>query len=775
MPLQSVRAVSKNPDKKINDALVVAALFVLVALYWLFKVIIPADSTISYFGNEDLFTYFPQQHKLAFEMWRHGHIPLWNPYQGCGIPLLATAQAQALYPLNVHYLFLPVHIAIGVSTVAHVFLAGAFAFIFMRTRGVSRSGAAVTAIIFMFGGTVIERTFQTSILATAVWLPLVLTAVHLVIHRQRLVDMLLLAASVWMLLTAGWAQLMVYTLYLAGLFVCAELVRTYVKGKTLRQLIIPVTLLLAGCVAGLCLASAQLIPSAELARLSPRRLGSLSIEQIMWFHGSDSLRQFARDFLNPGPASRPRQAYIGIATLILAFLAIFDTRNRRHIWFFAAMAALFGLLSLGVKTPLYYLYHKLPTGDWFRNPGRFRYLWGFSVAVLAGWGTELLAGGRNDRVSEKNNRFTLPIALSVSCLAMLVVTTHLGRLYTVGLLAIGAVALFSTRRTLRYVCRAGLVLLVVCDLYLSVTTLMARPETSGEIFKQQEQSLDYVRDKQTLYRTHILREPDDWTLIGKAGMLTKTYVTNDYEPLTLTRFGNFYSYMICGKNVCAESIPFLGDWFGTYTIVNPRLLDLMSVRYVAQGPGRTFYEEVSHSGLYDLRSASERYPLVHEEMGITFYENPLALPHAYAVGKARVIRDDDEMLRFLASEECRPREEVVLEQDDTVVSETTFFREANLVEYSPGKVVARVTCPSEGYLVLTDNYFPGWQARVNGRTARILRANYTFRAVQLDAGESEVVFEYKPASFRVGATISVATLLVLVALGTSLPFARRFR
>ena len=67
-------------------------------------------------------------------------------------------------------------------------------------------------------------------------------------------------------------------------------------------------------------------------------------------------------------------------------------------------------------------------------------------------------------------------------------------------------------------------------------------------------------------------------------------------------------------------------------------------------------------------------------------------------------------------------------------------------------------------MVLTDNHSPGWQAHVNGRSTEILRANYTFRAVPVEQGENEVVFEYRPRSFIIGATISVLTFVILLAL-----------
>ena len=55
-----------------------------------------------------------------------------------------------------------------------------------------------------------------------------------------------------------------------------------------------------------------------------------------------------------------------------------------------------------------------------------------------------------------------------------------------------------------------------------------------------------------------------------------------------------------------------------------------------------------------------------------------------------------------------------------------------MVAYEPERVVIEVDAPRPGYLVLTDSYYPGWQAMVDRAATTILRANGFFRAVALD-------------------------------------------
>jgi uncharacterized membrane protein YfhO len=66
-------------------------------------------------------------------------------------------------------------------------------------------------------------------------------------------------------------------------------------------------------------------------------------------------------------------------------------------------------------------------------------------------------------------------------------------------------------------------------------------------------------------------------------------------------------------------------------------------------------------------------------------------------------------------------------------------------------------------LVLTDNYFPGWNVTVDGRGAEVHRVNYLLRGVRLPPGRHSVVFTYEPASWRAGWIISATTAMLLLA------------
>jgi hypothetical protein len=74
----------------------------------------------------------------------------------------------------------------------------------------------------------------------------------------------------------------------------------------------------------------------------------------------------------------------------------------------------------------------------------------------------------------------------------------------------------------------------------------------------------------------------------------------------------------------------------------------------------------------------------------------------------------------------------------------------------PEDVVLEVDAPGRGFLVLSDQYFPGWSATVNTGSVPIQRANYVFRLVEVPAGRSTVEFRYSPRSLWFGVRVALS-------------------
>ncbi|MGC8827895.1 MAG: YfhO family protein, partial [Anaerolineae bacterium] len=152
-----------------------------------------------------------------------------------------------------------------------------------------------------------------------------------------------------------------------------------------------------------------------------------------------------------------------------------------------------------------------------------------------------------------------------------------------------------------------------------------------------------------------------------------------------------------------------------------------------------------------------RFRLVHSG-DVKIYRNLDNLPRAYLVGRARAVADDEEALDIMRREDFDPGSLVLLH--DALAEDFGWagWVPAEIQRYAPEEVVLHTRSEGPAYLVLSDAFYPGWRAYVDGEEVPILRANVMFRAVRLPAGEHTVVFRYAPATLRAGAAVSLGTL-----------------
>ncbi|MBI2845513.1 MAG: YfhO family protein, partial [Chloroflexi bacterium] len=186
-------------------------------------------------------------------------------------------------------------------------------------------------------------------------------------------------------------------------------------------------------------------------------------------------------------------------------------------------------------------------------------------------------------------------------------------------------------------------------------------------------------------------------------------------------------------------------------------------RLVVRGVSLIDQRNGAHRSL--IVSSEGQYRLVHSGE-VKIYEKLDLLPRAFIVHDAIALPDEEVALRALADPSFSPEAEVVLigEQESVSYGEGSANEGVTILEYQPERIVIQARIEAPGYLVLSDAYFPGWRAEVDGRGAEILRANYYFRAVFLEPGEHIVEFVYDPPLFKLGAAISIATLFLVAIL-----------
>jgi uncharacterized membrane protein YfhO len=99
------------------------------------------------------------------------------------------------------------------------------------------------------------------------------------------------------------------------------------------------------------------------------------------------------------------------------------------------------------------------------------------------------------------------------------------------------------------------------------------------------------------------------------------------------------------------------------------------------------------------------------------------------------------------------------------------------ISESNNRLDLQVKVPEDRLLVLSDTYYPGWKAFVDGKKTKIYRADYTFRAILLNAGTHLVEFVYDPMSFKLGALFTFLGIIgcAVIYLFRRKPNNKRFR
>jgi len=140
---------------------------------------------------------------------------------------------------------------------------------------------------------------------------------------------------------------------------------------------------------------------------------------------------------------------------------------------------------------------------------------------------------------------------------------------------------------------------------------------------------------------------------------------------------------------------------------------------------------------------------------VAVWQNLDVMPRAFIVHSAQ-IADDHTALARLAEPAFPADRLVLLAEGNPLATNTASARDSvEIVDYQAERVQLLVITEQPGYLVLADSWYPGWNATLDGRATPIYRANVLFRAVPLEPGTHTVVFEYRPGSFVIGATISI--------------------
>jgi len=182
--------------------------------------------------------------------------------------------------------------------------------------------------------------------------------------------------------------------------------------------------------------------------------------------------------------------------------------------------------------------------------------------------------------------------------------------------------------------------------------------------------------------------------------------------------------------------------------------------------------------------SNDRFKLLSSYKDIMIYENQSAFGRWFFVDRVKWCTDGEDALQYIKLHANEMSNTVVLEdfqlkqfedvfekihQGQSYRPSTTFERGGVIKALGPvGKLTTesaldlQVEVSAPCLMVISDLYYPGWNAFLDGINCPIYRADYIFRAVQVPAGKHHIRFEYQPKSFFAGSAIFAITISMIV-------------
>ncbi len=732
-----------------------------------------------------------------------GSWPVWNPYPSYGQPFLSTATAQILYPTTWLNLIVATSTYLTFFAVLHVVIGGLGAWAFVRGLGASPAAGLVAGAAWAASGPVLSTVNMTNMYAAAAWLPWAAHFGHGTLAGRSRTSAVFWGGALALTVLAGSPETMLMSLVAVLPLLAEHGVREQVRRRPGRTL---GCVALAGALAA-ALSAAEWLPLLEWFRYSDR--GAM-VSFGKWSNHPFILAQAALPLsLDPLPMTHESRQllfsgrepflssiYMGGPLLVVALAGILAGGRARLGW---PLLGVFGVvLSFGPLTPLYdVLRTVLPFLRSFRFPAKSVLLVAFAVAVLAGLGVDAL------RAPRRRRRLLWALGVIVPAGLLAGAAFHLaqptaplwheivgpplggggydrypafvrmsGHLLQAGA-ALSLTCILVAVRALRPGPAPTLAVLLgvlgVGDLLLHTREL--NPTVPGALERYRPKLLDPI-PRLRPNRTLVINYEDSRVasmLLSRGGG-----VQVPYGSPPVAEYAAFHEHpRVLGTGAWGiegfpEDVPSLASrpatdattalQTGAITADYPRLLRAMGVQYVVS--------------LHPLAGAltqvsTDELPVLDRRASLWAVRDPL--PRAYWVGRS-VIDDDDIAVvrRVYEDPSFDPRDEVILTRDDAtaapVEGRAGATGSARIVLLKPDLAEVETEADRDGYLVVVEGFAPGWRGTVDGRPARVLRANGYFRAVRVPAGRHRVTMRYRPLVIPIGVALSLAGLLVAGAL-----------
>ncbi|MBI1851357.1 MAG: hypothetical protein HYR85_13540 [Planctomycetes bacterium] len=752
-----------------------------------------------------------------------GELPLWNPYQFAGVPLLGDSQSATFYPPQLLHVVFPRGRANLPIAILKLVAAGWFTALLARRLGLGFAPSALAGVAFsLFPWLHLWLPCTPS--NVGVLLPAAVLAADVLAAEASLAAAAALALVFGLQHFGGHPETVVHsTVFTTVWFAFRALTLPRDGGRT-RAIARASTLFVAAGVAGVLLAAVQVLPFLDYLRESAAwrdRNASAPHAAIGTAIGWRCLSFFLPNvFGNPahgdyrsGIAYRELILYVGVPTLLFAVSAIAAGRRRRDVAFLGASAVAFLLVALRFPG-VHEVVRLVPLLSIAAN-SRFTMIVGFCLVLLSGFGLDALLSG-DEGVRRRIRRTLVAGAFVIAVIAVVGVLANrevLRELSSVDRLApqaaiLGALVVATIGLAFAPLARARWIAALAIALTAADLVAFEWPMHPGLEASQrfpEVESLAFLRAKAsplepwriaaldrtlapnlaTAYRLEDVRGDDAMTPWRQDLLLRRT------DPVLADPARHRLSeelervatqFFLTGDEALLQKLPrpldrtrirrLRDEWsksdlppdqfFRTKTrgLAHEFLLRDVSSPLLDLLGVRFVMAAADDDGASGLREP--RFRLVHEDT-VRVFENSSAMPRAFLLGAAEVAASPEAALDRLVDPGFDFRKTAVVEV--RLDPEPAAAGTATIRAREPERLVVETEAPGPSLLVVTETFDPGVRAECDGKPAPVIVADVAFRGVALPAGRHEVTLRYAPRSLRLGIGLSLATAVILLGIG----------
>ncbi|MBI2327744.1 YfhO family protein [Candidatus Curtissbacteria bacterium] len=694
-------------------------LFLIVIIFIFFaRLFIPHQTifiTPDYGRSDAWHLSIAHKYYLAQEL-KKNRLPIWNPHIGTGFPTLAEGQTGIFFlPNLILFRFLPFVTAYNLSIITAFLIAAFGTYFFCRSLTLTKLASLYGASVFALGGFFMVHVQHLHLIQTASILPWLFWATNEFLKSRKILFLIYLSLLLSQQIFAGFPQITIYGLFALSIYIVFQTIAK--KKKAIKSL----SLLILSALFGFVIASIQIAPTFELLKIANRSDNPRSI-LTQFPYKTKNLLQFFDPYVlgSPKDGTYPHWspnnwgiywesiAYVGIIPLSLTITLILllpftKMKYKKEIVIFTILLVTSILLSLGASAPLHPLF-SIPPFSIFRVPSRFLLITQLSLCILAAIYI--------DKIAKKH--FLYASILIVSTVNLFVIFKNYN--------PIGSAKDWLTPpQTAQYL----------------ESQNPARIYSFGQLQKWNDYFLSNGwQDTGYYYFARNSLDQNANLIFNLSQVLSYESLPTQRSVASISSISSAFKKEGSAYSTSANLVKFLATANVSHVITTENI----------ESPDfqKVFATEVNNNTSFKI------YKLV---------KNPSRL---FVTDQIKTANTIPQITKAMQNPDFNPTTQTIMEIDSNLPELKLQNWEAKIVEETPTRIKIGAKIDGNGALVLSDSFYPGWQATVNGRKTTIYPANINSRAIFLENGENQIIFEYKPRSFYYSLPISLISLTFIV-------------